>query len=63
MHHSHYRYLGDVKGIVSKTLPIDRPYLMTLRQVKLSINRFMEARGVSDFPAYKDLQGHDQNLS
>lgn len=62
VHHSHYRYSGDVKGIVSKTLPIDRPDLMTLSQVKLSINRFMEARGVSDFPAYKDLQEHDQNL-
>lgn len=62
VYHSQYGYSVDVKGIVSKTLPVDRPDLMTLSQVKLGINRFMEARGLSDFPAYKDLQEHDQNL-
>lgn len=62
VYHTHCRYSRDVKGIVSKTLPVGQSDLMTLSQVKLGINRFMKARGLSDFPTYKDLKQHDQNL-
>eukprot|EP01018_Ginkgo_biloba_P033610 Gb_14125 [translate_table: standard] len=35
---------------------------MTFSQLKLSINKYMKTRGISQFPTYKDLQGYDQKL-